>query len=163
MRRTMGIEDNVQRGQSGSDSCSQPSFWWGWWPWSSSPSSSPSSSFSSSSSSSSSCSKRPKESWADPTRARNQSHFISVVHKNSMQHISPRSSSSSSCGWWRWWWWTIQSHLCLRFHSRLIFQDHDEAKVHVPSKTRNSPVISCKIQRGAKNSNIAPEFVIKPA
>ena len=26
--------------------------------------------------------------WAEPTRAHNQSHFISVVHKNSMQHIS---------------------------------------------------------------------------
>ena len=44
-----------------------------------------------------------------------------------------------------------------------MLQDYDEAKVRIPSKTRNSPVISCKIQRGAKNSNNAPEFVIKPA
>ena len=31
-----------------------------------------------------------------------------------------------------------------------MLQDYDEAKVRIPSKTQNSPVISCKIQRGAK-------------
>ena len=41
--------------------------------------------------------------------------------------------------------------LCFEFPARFIFQDYDEAKVHIPSKTRNSPVISCKIQESAKN------------